>query len=60
MRCCVCTVPAMQDMLDHQMKRGMGLAQCTEAACFMSETEAGSRSVITQYIIIFIIMEQVL
>lgn len=52
MRCCVCTAPAMHGMLDHQMERGMGLAQCTAAACFSLETEASFHSASSSYTII--------
>ncbi len=56
MRCCVCTVPAMRGMLGRQMKRGMGLAQCTAAACFLSETEASCHSASSLYTTIIIII----
>lgn len=58
MRCCVCTVPAMHGMLDHLMKRGMGLAQYAAAACFLSETEASRCSASSLCTIIIIIITQ--
>lgn len=58
MRCCVCTAPAMHGMLDHQMERGMGLAQCTAAACFSLETEASFHGASSSYTIIIIITKR--
>lgn len=58
MRRCVCTVPAMQGMLDHQMKSGMGIAPCTSAACFPLETDVSCHSPASLYNITVIVTQQ--